>query len=89
MVEGVPENQVICVFHTHVANQIPQEGNVHFLLTIEEIGRRGDIFHISNNIQDYFLHVDYYVNGVERKNIIADTDGHGRWFEWLFSENRL
>ena len=30
-----------------------------------------------------FLHLDYYLNGVERKETIAETDGHGRWFKWL------
>jgi hypothetical protein len=31
---------------------------------------------------DRKLHLDYFSNGVEHKEIIGDTDGHGRWFEW-------
>ena len=82
-VEEVPEDNVICIFHTHVANQIPKEKNDQLLQTIETIGKKRDVFHIYNNIQDKYLHLDYYFDGVESRNTIAETDGHGRWFEWL------
>lgn len=82
-VENIPNDSVICIFHTHVANQMPLEMKKHLLQTVESIGKKRDVFHIYNNIQDRYLHLDYYVNGIESQNTIAETDGHGRWFKWL------
>ncbi len=82
VVQTIPEDSVICIFHTHVANQIPAESKVELLEKIAEIGSERDVFHIYNNMWDRQLHLDYYKNGEEFKNTIGDTDGHGRWFEW-------
>jgi hypothetical protein len=82
-VDNIPEDSVICIFHTHVANQIPLERKKQLLQTVEAIGRNRDVFHIYNNIQDRYLHLDYYMDGIESKSTIAETDGHGRWFEWF------
>lgn len=85
-VENIPEDSAICIFHTHVANQIPLEMKKHLLKNVEAIGKKRDVFHIYNNIQDRFLHLDYYLNGIESQNTIAETDGHGRWFEWFMKK---
>ncbi len=77
----VSEEQVICVFHTHVANQMPVETKVKLLEQIKEIGQRRAIFHIYNNIYDEKLHLDFYLDGEESLNTIGETDGHGRWFK--------
>ena len=80
-VEAIPEDSVICIFHTHVANQLPIEGKQLLLQTVDAIGTERDVFHLYNNIQDRFLHLDYYLAGKKNENSIADTDGHGRWFK--------
>lgn len=77
----IPEEQVICVFHTHVANQMPVETKEKLLEQIKEIGNRRAIFHIYNNIYDAKLHFDYYLDGNESMNTIGETDGHSRWFK--------
>ncbi|MFC5464174.1 DUF2332 domain-containing protein [Lederbergia graminis] len=82
IINNISIDSVICIFHTHVANQMSLEIKKQLLQTVEEIGRNRDVFHIYNNIQDRYLHLDFYVNGVENKYTIAETDGHGRWFEW-------
>lgn len=87
-VEKIPENSVVCIFHTHVANQMPIEVKKNLLQAVKAIGEKRDVFHLYNNIQDQFLHLDYYLEGMESQNTIAATDGHGRWFEWLL-ENKL
>ncbi len=87
-IENIPEDSAICIFHTHVANQISLEMKKRLLKTVEAIGKERDVFHIYNNVQDRFLHLDYYLNGIESQNTIAATDGHGRWFEW-FLKNEL
>ncbi|MCU9614616.1 DUF2332 domain-containing protein [Caldibacillus lycopersici] len=78
----IDEDSVICVFHTHVANQMPLEQKKQLLEEIATLGGRRTIFHLYNNIQDRNLHLDYYINGVEYKQTIGATDGHGSWFEW-------
>lgn len=81
--ETIPDDSVICIFHTHVANQMPLEGKQLLLQTVDAIGAQRDVFHLYNNIQDRFLHLDSYFGGKKSENTIAETDGHGRWFQWL------
>ncbi|MCM3123150.1 MULTISPECIES: DUF2332 domain-containing protein [unclassified Mesobacillus] len=76
----IPDEQVISVFHTHVANQMPGTTKKKLLDQVKEIGERRDIFHIYNNIYDSRLHLDYYLDGKESLNTIGETEGHGRWF---------
>lgn len=87
-VGNITEESVICIFHTHVANQIPLEVKKRLIKMVEDIGMNRDVFHIYNNIQDRYLHLDYYFNGEKSQNTIAETDGHGKWFEW-FLKNEL
>jgi len=87
-VDNVSMDCTVCIFHTHVANQMPLETRNLLLSTVESIGKSRDVFHIYNNIQDKNLHLDYYVVGIEHKQPIAETEGHGKWFKWL-SQNDL
>ncbi|KYP80245.1 DUF2332 domain-containing protein [Ferroacidibacillus organovorans] len=83
VVEQVPEDSALCIFHTHVANQIPDELKRKLIDNIKAIGTKRDVFHLYNNISDVGkLHLDSFINGVEFNEIIAETDGHGRWFDW-------
>ncbi len=87
-IQDIPENHAVCIFHTHVANQMPMDVKKHLLETIKDIGKMREVFHIYNNIQDRYLHLDYYLDGILNKNTIAETDGHGRWFKWLWESER-
>lgn len=78
----IPADSALCIFHTHVANQIPREGKIRLLKEIETIGKRRDVFHLYNNIADGELHLDYFINGQKIEKTIGKTAGHGRWFEW-------
>ncbi|MFZ3578667.1 DUF2332 domain-containing protein [Virgibacillus sp. DJP39] len=82
VVKKLPKGTAICIFHTHVANQMPEESRYELVEKIKEIGSTNDVFHIYNNMWDRNLHLDYYIKGVEHRGIIGETDGHGRWFEW-------
>lgn len=77
-----PKDHVICVFHTHVANQMPLKSKIRLLEEIKTIGKDRDIFHLYNNMRDRDLHLDYYIDGNEYTKIVGRTDGHGRWFYW-------
>lgn len=83
IVKGIPEGAVICVFHTHVANQIPEASKQKLLHHLNEIGSVRDIVHVYNNMQDGDLHADYILGGVRSEFTVARTDGHARWFQWL------
>lgn len=83
IVRQIPLDSSLCIFHTHVANQIPLEARKRLLNIVDQVGKKRDVFHIYNNIYDPYLHLDYYENGEEGRNTIAETDGHGRWVRWL------
>lgn len=83
IVEQVPQDSILCIFHTHVANQIPEDSKKGLLKNIRTIGAKRDVFHLYNNIWDIGkLHLDYFINGTEFNEIVGETDGHGRWFDW-------
>lgn len=88
VVEEIPNDTILCVFHTHVANQIPSELKHKLLEVIKSIGQKRDIFHLYNNIWDEYLHLDSVINGKEENQIIGKTEGHGKWFEWGITGER-
>jgi len=81
-VSKIPESSTICVFHTHVANQIPKQEKHELEATIKQLGQSRDIYHLYNNMWDADLHLDSFINGVEKKRRVGMTDGHGKWFTW-------
>jgi hypothetical protein len=83
IVKNIPEDTAICIFHTHVANQIPKEAKLRLQEQVKAIGQTRDVFHLYNNMWDTKLHLDYFMNGKEYNEIIAETDGHARWFHWM------
>lgn len=82
VVKNLPENTMICIFHTHVANQLPEVLKYELLDTIKKIGEKRDVFHLYNNVWDRKLHLDYTLDGKAYSKTIGETDGHGKWFEW-------
>ncbi|PEC22277.1 DUF2332 domain-containing protein [Bacillus cereus] len=89
IVEQISEAAVICIFHTHVANQIPEQVKNKLEKQIQEIGAKRDVFHLYNNMWDQDLHIDYYINGNEYRETIGETEGHGRWFSWKLSDKTI
>jgi len=82
IVEQAPNDSAICIFHTHVANQIPKKLKYKLIEDIKTIGSKRDVFHLYNNMWDSKLHLDYFINGIEHNKTVGETDGHGRWFTW-------
>ena len=79
----VPIESLLCVYHTHVANQIPPEARECFLETIAGIGAHRDVIHLFNNIKPA-LHLTVYRDGTRIIDApVANTDGHARWIEWI------
>ncbi|WP_330949054.1 DUF2332 domain-containing protein [Virgibacillus sp. MG-45] len=86
LVEEIPMNNTVCIFHTHVANQIPKQEKERLLSDIAQIGESRDIFHIYNNMWDRKLHLDAFMNKEVESRVVGETDGHGRWFTWELEE---
>lgn len=82
VIEQLPKDTPVCIFHTHVANQMPEDTKCDLMEKIKVIGRNRDVFHLYNNMWDRKLHLDYFLNGIEYNSTIGETDGHGRWFNW-------
>jgi hypothetical protein len=80
--DEVPLDSLLCIYHTHVANQISEDSRSRFLSSIDRIGSRRDIVHVYNNIRPN-LHLTAYRNGAKIDMPLAHTDGHARWIEWL------
>jgi hypothetical protein len=78
----IPQWSTLCVFHTHVSNQMSQEDKYKLVEQIQRLGEGRNVFHIYNNMWDLNLHLDSYLEQNEYKETIAETDGHGRWFHW-------
>ncbi|MBK5350421.1 DUF2332 domain-containing protein [Bacillus sp. TH44] len=85
----IREDAVICIFHTHVANQIPENVKHTLEKQIKEIGAKRDVFHLYNNMWDRDLHIDYYINGNEYCETVGETEGHGGWFSWGLGDKPL
>ncbi|WP_093045719.1 DUF2332 domain-containing protein [Thalassobacillus cyri] len=77
-----PSASTLCIFHTHVANQMSRKVKNDLLQKVSAIGRKRDVCHIYNNIEDRKLHLDYVISGVSYAETIGETDGHGGWFDW-------
>ncbi len=84
--DRIPDGAALCVFHTHVANQLPDDTKQALEDTLAAIGEQRELFHIYNNMHDTQLHLDHYENGTLHPQTIGSTDGHGRWFEWRLAK---
>ncbi|MCQ6562054.1 DUF2332 domain-containing protein [Paenibacillus mendelii] len=83
LADQVPAASALCVFHTHVANQLSPSSKNSLIETIHALGQTRDVFHLYNNLRDAnILHLDYYLSGQYHTEKLAITDGHGRWFQW-------
>ncbi|PBB06275.1 DUF2332 domain-containing protein [Salimicrobium humidisoli] len=78
----MPEDSTLCIFHTHVANQLPEEKKSRLEEYVKDISERRQVFHIYNNMNDRRLHVDHVLKGKATTHTLGDTDVHGRWFDW-------
>lgn len=78
----ISNDSMICVFHTHVANQFSNDMKYQLETTIKQIGEQRDIAHIYNNMWDLDLHLDCILEGRSYERTVGKTDGHGRWFTW-------
>ncbi len=82
MSQQAPQDSLLCIYHTWVANQMTREQRERLLDLVDEIGKQRDLCHIHINIEPH-LHLTYYRDGVRYDVPLARVDGHARWVEWL------
>lgn len=83
IISTIPEECQLVIFHTHVANQFPQELKKQLTDTLQTISHERSLYHVYNNMYDADIHQDYIENGVSTAvRLLPAADGHGRWFEW-------
>lgn len=78
----IPETSTLCIFHTHVANQLSNDQKHMLIAKIQEIGRERNVFHLYNNMWDADLHLDAIVDRSMSEQVVGQTNSHGRWFTW-------
>ena len=82
LLTGESADTGICVFHTHVANQMTAEDRARLVAKIDSLSSRYNVFHLYNNIGSAMLQLVHYAGGERRHLNLADTEGHGKWVRW-------
>ena len=72
----------VCVFHTHVANQMSKDDRQRLVQTIDHLADHHDIYHLYNNIDSALLQLVHFAGGNRTHVNIAETEGHGQWVQW-------
>ena len=79
----IPNDEMLVVFHTHVANQFSQEAKESLVTALNLISKERPLYHIYNNLYDTNIHQDYmYDETFEEVRLLERADGHARWFKW-------
>jgi hypothetical protein len=81
LLDAVPAGHLPCVYHTHVANQIPPARLELLLQRLDQQGRRRDLVHLYNNI-GLGLRLRSWRDAESQEQLLAEIDGHGRTFTW-------
>lgn len=78
----IPHSSILCIFHTHVANQFSEKQKQQLLTNVQKIGNHRNIYHLYNNMWDGDLHIDAMINGKFKQNVVGKINNHGSWFTW-------
>ena len=88
ILEAIPSDAALVVFHTHTINQFSAEAKESLTSILEQIGAKREVFRLANDIggggSNYSaLKLVQYHKGQQSEHHLANVDGHGRWLEWL------
>lgn len=82
LVLSIPKHIGICVYHTHVANQMSTGQREGLVKMVDQLGSRGNLYHLYNNIDSPELQLVHFPKGMRKHITLAKTEGHGKWVEW-------
>lgn len=77
---NVPENELPCVFQTHIWRQLAPETKAKLIATLETFGRQRKVCFVSALDQ---LRLEWFAPSGHRGWTLANYEQHGRWVEWL------
>lgn len=84
---GVPDDTVLCLFHTFVVNQWPLEARAQLAALLDRYGAQCDLFCITigarGGTYTHQLDLLSFVSGMKTERTLALCDGHANWIEWL------
>lgn len=87
IMETMPRETLLCLFHTFVSNQMSQETGDGLEKLITDYGSKRDICCISIDLSDTYkyprLELLSYIDGAKIHRHLANCSGHSRWLEWL------
>lgn len=86
IMETVPQEAVLCLYHTFVINQFPREARERFALLMDTYGAKRDLFCISIaalSTDGPQLRLLAYQDGVKTEHLLASCSGHAQWLEWI------
>ncbi len=93
VLQGIPSDSTLCLYHTNTLNQFPSEARERFFGLVEEHGSVRDLSLISVEGRAGHHHcaveLTQYRNGLKTNRRLADNDSHGNWIQWLESGNAL
>ena len=81
LVKEVPEDSSLCIFHSEVFRQQPQDVHDEFNRTVADLGKSRDLFWLSAEHPN--LELKTFKHGKMTKETLAKLETHGREFEWI------
>ena len=83
---AIPDDQRLCVFHTHTVNQFPPEARAHLSALLAEHGRARSLARLSVEwlgAEHPRLELTCFEAGTVTDHHLAYCGSHGEWLEWL------
>ena len=77
----MPSDSALCIFHSEVFRQQPQDVHDEFSRTIAELGKSRDLFWLSAEHPQMDLMT--FEGGDMTTEHLARLETHGREFEWI------
>jgi hypothetical protein len=81
----IPNDQTLCVFHTHTVNQFPPEARARLSTLLAEHAARRDLYRISIEWlgeEHPCLELVSFEGGARMEHLLAHCDSHAEWLEW-------
>jgi len=90
VLDGVPEEAVPVIYHTHVLNQFTPDAAAALETILVDRSARRTLYRIGNDLgggtpKQYVLRLRVYRRGIMQETILAHSDGHARFIDWLAS----
>jgi hypothetical protein len=82
----IPEDQALCLFHTHTVNQFSPEERVRLASRLAESGETRDLYRVSIEwLGEGSSHLELvaFERGMKRVTLLAYCGSRGEWLEWL------